>query len=653
MTTRVGRSRSGGARPDRGVPASPAAPDRRRDHARPRRRRQGISGVDRRRVRRSVRRRFRRARWPTPPRLTLPTGERLAFTTDSFVVQPRHFPGGSIGHLAVHGTVNDLAVCGATPMWLSVAFVIEEGFPIAELREIVGRHGRGRRRRRASRSSPATPRWWARVPPTGCTSRPPAWASIPPDRRLGARAGATRRRRAALGQHGRPRHGRDAGPGRPRCSTPTSAPTRRRSAGSDRVRARRRAVDALDARSDAGRGRHRVQRAGPRHQPRRRARRDAAADRTRRSSAPATCWASIRCTSPTRARCVAVVAPDEADAALAAMRVASRSALDADADRRDHGRAAGDRRAAHQFRWNADRRHARRRPAPPHLLTPCRRHDHQGAAAGHRHGAGRRLPTVRLPPRGRAGSRRIRAERQRRCADRGRGSVRARRRAGSRAGRGSAAAGPSRRRHRRASASVWRADRVPDRRESRRRARPTCRSASTPAPVPTASPRSTIPTIGGTTTPFTNCTNCGPRYTIVLGVPYDRPATTMAGLHDVRRAARRSTTIRQIDGSTPSRTHARSAGHGWPGRWSAPRPRSLSVPTALDARGRGRSPSGRIVAMKGIGGYHLVADATDDAAVAELRRRKARDDKPFAVMVAIAGRGATISAISTMWQPRR
>ena len=70
--------------------------------------------------------------------LTLPTGERLAFTTDSFVVQPRRFPGGSIGHLAVHGTVNDLAVSGATPMWLSVAFVIEEGFAIDELREIAG-----------------------------------------------------------------------------------------------------------------------------------------------------------------------------------------------------------------------------------------------------------------------------------------------------------------------------------------------------------------------------------------------------------------------------------------------------------------------------------------------------------------------------------
>jgi hydrogenase expression/formation protein HypE len=69
--------------------------------------------------------------------LTLPSGERLAFSTDSFVVSPIRFPGGSIGHLAVHGTVNDLAVCGAVPQWLSAAFVIEEGLPVATLREIV------------------------------------------------------------------------------------------------------------------------------------------------------------------------------------------------------------------------------------------------------------------------------------------------------------------------------------------------------------------------------------------------------------------------------------------------------------------------------------------------------------------------------------
>ncbi|MHA6781685.1 hydrogenase expression/formation protein HypE [Pseudonocardia saturnea] len=69
--------------------------------------------------------------------VTLPSGERLAMSTDSFVVQPLRFPGGSIGHLAVHGTVNDLAMAGAVPSWVSAAFVLEEGFPITELKEIV------------------------------------------------------------------------------------------------------------------------------------------------------------------------------------------------------------------------------------------------------------------------------------------------------------------------------------------------------------------------------------------------------------------------------------------------------------------------------------------------------------------------------------
>ena len=65
------------------------------------------------------------------------SGERLAFSTDTFVVKPRHFPGGSIGHLAVHGTVNDLAMLGAVPRWLSVAFVLVEGLAVAELEGIV------------------------------------------------------------------------------------------------------------------------------------------------------------------------------------------------------------------------------------------------------------------------------------------------------------------------------------------------------------------------------------------------------------------------------------------------------------------------------------------------------------------------------------
>jgi hydrogenase expression/formation protein HypE len=61
---------------------------------------------------------------------------RAVLTTDSFVVAPLFFPGGDIGDLAVNGTVNDLAVCGATPRYLSAGFILEEGFPVADLRRI-------------------------------------------------------------------------------------------------------------------------------------------------------------------------------------------------------------------------------------------------------------------------------------------------------------------------------------------------------------------------------------------------------------------------------------------------------------------------------------------------------------------------------------
>ena len=63
--------------------------------------------------------------------------QRLAFSTDSFVVQPRFFPGGNIGSLAVHGTVNDLAMCGARPLALSASYILEEGLPMTELVAIV------------------------------------------------------------------------------------------------------------------------------------------------------------------------------------------------------------------------------------------------------------------------------------------------------------------------------------------------------------------------------------------------------------------------------------------------------------------------------------------------------------------------------------
>jgi hydrogenase expression/formation protein HypE len=65
------------------------------------------------------------------------TAPRLAFTTDAFVVRPIFFPGGDIGKLAVHGTVNDLAVGGAQPLYLSAAFILEEGLAMEDLRRIV------------------------------------------------------------------------------------------------------------------------------------------------------------------------------------------------------------------------------------------------------------------------------------------------------------------------------------------------------------------------------------------------------------------------------------------------------------------------------------------------------------------------------------
>jgi hydrogenase expression/formation protein HypE len=64
-------------------------------------------------------------------------GARLALTTDSFVVSPLFFPGGNIGDLAVNGTVNDLAVSGARPLYLTAGFILEEGFPVADLSRIV------------------------------------------------------------------------------------------------------------------------------------------------------------------------------------------------------------------------------------------------------------------------------------------------------------------------------------------------------------------------------------------------------------------------------------------------------------------------------------------------------------------------------------
>ena len=75
-----------------------------------------------------------------------PVSGRLALTTDSYVVRPLSFRGGDIGELAVNGTVNDLAVAGARPLWLAAGFVIEEGLSVAQLRELVASMGVAARR---------------------------------------------------------------------------------------------------------------------------------------------------------------------------------------------------------------------------------------------------------------------------------------------------------------------------------------------------------------------------------------------------------------------------------------------------------------------------------------------------------------------------
>ena len=72
-------------------------------------------------------------------------GARIALTTDSFVVTPLFFPGGDIGRLAVNGTVNDLAMSGARPLFLTAAFIIEEGLPMEDLARITQSMARGRR----------------------------------------------------------------------------------------------------------------------------------------------------------------------------------------------------------------------------------------------------------------------------------------------------------------------------------------------------------------------------------------------------------------------------------------------------------------------------------------------------------------------------
>ncbi len=128
--------------------------------------------------------------------------------------------------------------------------------------------------------------------------------------------------------------------------------------------------------------------------------------------------------------------------------------------------------------------------------------------------------------------------------------------------------------------------------------------------------------------PFVNCTHCGPRFTIVTGVPYDRAHTTMAGFAMCPDCAR------EYADPADRRFHAQPVACPACG----PRLRLLvqgrEEVTGADPVDGARAllSDGAILAVKGLGGYHLACDATNEEAVARLRRRKARGDKPFAVM---------------------
>jgi hydrogenase maturation protein HypF len=128
--------------------------------------------------------------------------------------------------------------------------------------------------------------------------------------------------------------------------------------------------------------------------------------------------------------------------------------------------------------------------------------------------------------------------------------------------------------------------------------------------------------------PFINCTNCGPRFTIVKGVPYDRPRTTMASFLMCPRCQS------EYEDPADRRFHAQpNACPDCGPSLRLLRPNGTTVATGDPLAAAAVAIwAGRIVAIKGIGGYHLACRADDEGAVAELRRRKHREDKPFALM---------------------
>jgi len=140
--------------------------------------------------------------------------------------------------------------------------------------------------------------------------------------------------------------------------------------------------------------------------------------------------------------------------------------------------------------------------------------------------------------------------------------------------------------------------------------------------------------------PFTNCTNCGPRFTITMGIPYDRPNTTM-GTFEMCAECRA-----EYENPADRRFHAQPIACPRCG----PRLSLLHGGVSIDGDpfvGAARLlAEGSVLAIKGLGGYHLACDATNHVAVAELRRRKHREEKPLAVMVADLSAATDLVVIS-------
>ncbi len=143
--------------------------------------------------------------------------------------------------------------------------------------------------------------------------------------------------------------------------------------------------------------------------------------------------------------------------------------------------------------------------------------------------------------------------------------------------------------------------------------------------------------------PFITCTNCGPRFTIVTGLPYDRPSTTMAGF------AMCPTCAEEYADPGDRRFHAQTVccpDCGPRVRLVGPS-RTTSYDGDAIAEARRLLAEGAVVAVKGIGGYHLACDATDPAVVETLRKRKQRGDKAFAVMVSDVAQARRLVALSS------